>query len=330
MRRLWLSLLLWSAAASAHPLAPALLQLQETRPLHHEVLWRTSVARVSGTDVKPLLPAHCAEIRAPQMAVEDGEALALRWAVRCTAPLEGETLRIQGLERAGINVIVRIERPGAEAAEALLGPRESAYTVPPRSAPPLVFLSYLELGVEHLLTGWDHLLFVTGLLLLVSRLGLLLWTVTAFTAGHSLTLAAAALGWVQVPSAPVELAIALSILMLACEIARPRDAPPGLLTRYPWGMALGFGLLHGLGFAGALAETGLPADAIPLALFAFNLGIELGQILWIAVCLVLVAGLHRLWPALQQLPVPGFAAYVIGICAAYWSLERAGGWWGIF
>lgn len=323
MKFFWLGLMLWSAGASSHPLAPALLLLQETTPQQYDVLWRTSIARVSGTDVKPVLPVHCTETEAPKSIIEEGEALALRWAVRCAQPLEGETLRVQGLERAGINVIVRVERPGAEVAEALLGARQTLYTVPPRSTPPPVFLSYLELGVEHLLTGWDHLLFVTGLLLLVRRLVPLVWTVTAFTAGHSVTLAAAALGWVSVPSAPVEIGIAVSILILACEILRRGAARPSLLMRYPWLMALGFGLLHGLGFAGVLSETGLPPDAIPLALLAFNLGIEAGQLMWVSVCLAVIALTRAAGPVMRRLRAEMVAAYVIGTSAAYWTLERA-------
>jgi len=182
-------------------------------------------------------------------------------------------------------------------------------------------LAYLKLGLEHILTGSDHLLFVLGLILLVRHWRPLLWTITAFTAGHSLTLSLAAMGFVHVPQAPVEALIALSIFVVAVEITRRTEGGASGLWRMPWSMALVFGLLHGLGFAGALAEVGLPADEIPVALFAFNIGIELGQILFVGLILVswhvLARFPRRLGRAGQLIP-----AYVIGSLAALWAFER--------
>jgi hypothetical protein len=187
-----------------------------------------------------------------------------------------------------------------------------------------VVRGYALLGVEHILTGWDHLLFVLGLVLLVGPGRMLLWTVTAFTAGHSITLALASLGLVNVPQGATEAAIALSIYLLAVELVRSSGGRVTFMQRAPWLVAGGFGLLHGLGFAGALAAVGLPQGEIPLALFAFNVGIELGQLAFVGTILAGMAALGRLrvtWPTWVS-PAP---AYAIGALAIYWFLERVAG-----
>lgn len=324
---LWLLLsasLAWFAApASAHPLAPALLQLQETAPGRYAVLWRTSVSRTQRVDVMPQLPPNCRALSEPQIATEGGDAVVARWAVQCAAAgLVGQRLTVQGLTQSGINVIVHIlDRNGAEVKQ-LLSPDQPAFTVPSAEAQPPVFAAYFQLGVEHLLGGLDHLLFVASLLWLVRPLRLRLATITAFTLGHSFTLAAASLGLVHVPQAWAELGIALSLLLLAVEISRSASSPPSRLARWPWLMATTFGLLHGLGFAGALADIGLPQGEIALALLAFNLGIEAGQLLWVFVLLLAVwcwrkLGSGHTRPWMRVLP-----AYLIGTLAAYWCWDR--------
>jgi hydrogenase/urease accessory protein HupE len=195
-----------------------------------------------------------------------------------------------------------------------------SFVVPERERAFDVLRSYAALGIEHILLGLDHLLFVFGLLLLVGRRSAaLVKTITAFTAGHSVTLSLAALGLVRVPQAPVELLIALSVFALAVELARPDR---GAVGRRPWVMALLFGLLHGLGFAAALAQVGLPETDIPLALFSFNVGIEIGQLAFVA---VIVAGRHWLARPLARLPRWSEAVpiYTLGCLAAYWCFERA-------
>ncbi|HSW14745.1 MAG TPA: HupE/UreJ family protein [Solimonas sp.] len=317
-----LLLLLLAPLVQAHPLAPALLQLQEAGNGRYEVLWRASVLQAAG--VEPQLPRECRRLGEPAISRDQRGAVTARWTVDCEGGLDGRELSVPKLDRAGINVILRLQRADGSLQKALLDARRPAYTVPPAEATRAVFPAYLELGVGHLLSGLDHVLFVTGLVLLVRRLRPLLWTVTGFTLGHSLTLSLAALGWLRIPAALTELAIALSILLLACELMRAR---PSWLWRRPAAVAAGFGLLHGLGFAGALAEVGLPQAEIPLALLAFNLGIELGQLLLVTV-LLLLAGLLRRLPggwgeravAVRVLPV-----YLIGSLAAYWCFERAAG-----
>ncbi len=320
MRVLALLLLLVGGAAQAHPLAPALLQLRETAPASYDVLWRTSVSRVQSVDVMPQLPADCRDQGAVQAETIENESMLARWRVQCDASLVGRRLAVSGIERSGINVILRIETEEGAVIEALLDAARPDFIVPAPQAATPVFAAYLQLGVGHLLGGYDHLLFLLGLLLLVKRLRPLLLTVTAFTLGHSITLSLATLGWIRIDPALTEFGIALSILLLARELLRPA----GLLTRKPWQMACAFGLLHGLGFAGALAEVGLPQREIPLALLAFNLGIELGQVLIV----VLALGLARSWqqwsrPLAPPRLWPLLPAYVIGTLAAYWCFERA-------
>jgi hydrogenase/urease accessory protein HupE len=180
---------------------------------------------------------------------------------------------------------------------------------------------YVALGIEHILVGIDHLLFVLGLLLIVSGPWMLIKTITAFTLAHSITLALATLGFVDLPSGPVEAAIALSIVFLGAEILRARQGRPGLTTRRPWVVAFAFGLLHGLGFAGALTAIGLPPGEIPLALLFFNVGVEIGQLMFVAAFLALACVLRQLqviWPRWAE-PLP---AYAIGTVAAFWFIER--------
>jgi hydrogenase/urease accessory protein HupE len=185
--------------------------------------------------------------------------------------------------------------------------------------------TYLRLGVEHILTGWDHLLYILAMLLLVRGWRRVILTMTAFTATHSLTLTAAALGWVQVPQRPVEACIALSILFVASEIVRTRRGQPGLTERWPWAISFTFGLLHGFGFAGALSEVGLPPKAIPVALLFFNAGVEVGQLIFIA-SIFSIAILARNAIRKMTLPHPPWAwripPYAIGGVAAFWFLQR--------
>jgi hypothetical protein len=191
--------------------------------------------------------------------------------------------------------------------------------------------TYLVLGVEHILFGVDHLLFVLALLILVKGWRKLIGTITAFTVAHSITLAAATLGFVHVPSKPVEATIALSIVFVACEIVHRRQGRSELTETWPWIIAFSFGLLHGLGFAGALREVGLPQNAIPLALLFFNVGVELGQLLFIsfvmAVIAVAVYGARKLSRSnvTQQSAFAwceNVSAYAIGAVAAFWLIER--------
>jgi hydrogenase/urease accessory protein HupE len=315
-----------AAVAWSHGLDPALLSLRATGSGTYEVTWRTAAARLPGTDVRPVLPARCRQVSAspPETSLDH---VTLRWTVDCgPGDLTGETIAVQDLDAARINALLRIEEPGRPTIQMVLNPRQGSFVVPAQPTRLDVVRSYVALGVEHILTGPDHLLFVFGLLLLLSTTtGLLVRTITAFTLGHSITLSAAALRLTTVPSRPIEALIAVSVLALAVELARDTDRPT-LMRRFPWLIALGFGLLHGFGFAGALAEAGLPPGDIPLALVSFNVGIELGQLAFVTTVLAAGALLTRWMPAAAGARRP--AVYGMGILAAFWCFERVAAWLG--
>jgi hypothetical protein len=287
-----LLLALGPAPAAAHRLAPSLLELRELASGEVAVRWKTPLLQPTGVDLRPELPPHCA-LLGPAVAERDPTSETLRWRVKCgERGLVGETLRVRGLEASGTDALIRLELGGGRTVRAILSANRP-----------------------------DHLLFVLGLVLLVRGRRRLVGTITAFTLGHSVTLSLAALGFVAFPTRLVEVGIALSILLLAAELGRGEEPGIARLRRRPWAMALGFGLLHGVGFAGALTEAGLPAEEIPLALFSFNLGIELGQLAFVA---AVVAARLALRPLAARGPVwlARVPAYAIGSLAALWCFER--------
>ncbi len=316
-------------AALAHAFDPALLDLREERAGEFGVVWK-----VPGTgraaDLTPRFPTECNRLDA-HGADGDGPQ---HWRVNCgSSGLRGARLAVSGLDRNRIEAIVRITWLDGTVIAGVLHGDNDEFAVPraPWSGAALsgapargVLWSYLRLGIDHILFGFDHLLFVLGLLLLVERTGLLIKTITAFTVAHSLALALAVMGVVKVPAAPVEALIALSIVLVAYELTRA-NGPASLVRQYPWAVAFAFGLLHGLGFAGALAEIGLPAGQIPLALLAFNLGVEIGQLAFVLVMLFplkVFARLAATRPWLRWLP-----AYAIGALAMAWVFERIERFW---
>jgi hydrogenase/urease accessory protein HupE len=312
-----------SGPAYAHPLAPALLELHDRGAGHADVAWKVSRLRPRGSDIRPLLPEVCPAVSDPTVE-EDAQSVTLHWAIECAdgQGLVGRRVAVSGLEATRIDVLLRVSLEDGRVVSTVLRAGEPEFVIPARPAKSQVLSAYIRLGFEHILSGPDHLLFVLGLILLVVGLRPLVKTVTAFTVGHSITLSVVALGLVRVPSALVEVLIAGSVLLLAVELASRQTEEPSLLRRKPWLMALFFGLLHGMGFAGALAEIGLPDDEIPLALFAFNVGIELGQLAFVALILATAAALRD--PLAR---VPGWLlrapAYAIGSLAVYWMLERS-------
>jgi len=307
--------------ARAHPLAPALLDLRENAAGDVAVTWKVSAFRAPGVEVRPVLPASCRPHTDAVTTTEEGSGIVTRWTVSCgPAGLVGARVGIAGLEAAKIDGLVRAILADGRTFQTVLRARAPYTVIPERPRRLDVIRAYGALGVEHILTGADHLLFVFGLLLLVDSVGLLLKTVTAFTVGHSVTLSLAVLGLARLPSAPIEVAIAASVLALAVELAR-EPAVPTVMRRFPWLMALAFGLLHGLGFAGALREVGLPSGEVPLALLAFNCGIELGQLAFIAVVLAARSVLRR-----SDVALPAWAyrapVYAMGSLAAFWCIDR--------
>jgi hydrogenase/urease accessory protein HupE len=311
--------------AQADVFRPAYLEVRESGADRYDVLWKMPVQGDMRPGVQVRFPQGTIE-RTPRQGVFTGTVYVERWQVSRPGGLAGQALSIDGIASGVTDVIVRVERAdGTSQVERLL-PQRPEFTVQPASGALEVARSYLVLGVEHILGGIDHLLFVLALLLIVRGGKRIFITITAFTLAHSITLVSATLGWVRVPGPPVEAMIALSIVFVAAEVVHGLRGKPGLTARAPWVVAFSFGLLHGFGFAGALAEVGLPQKAIPVALLMFNVGVELGQLLFVA-CILGAGAL------LQRLPVktPGatraMAAYAIGTLAMFWVIERIGALW---
>lgn len=320
---LTLLLMVGGTQVAAHPLAPALLELVEVGEGRVDVLWKRSSLSVPGSNIQPVPPPDCPPLSEPRYE-EEGVAVLARWSIDCgEAGLVGRDVRVDGLGPARIDTLVRIELEDGRSIQRVLRRGEPSMVIPERASRFDVFVDYLTVGFEHILSGADHLLFVFGLFLLCATTGLLVKTVTSFTVGHSITLSLAALGYTNLPSGPIEVLIAASVLLLAVELARDgasAETRDTLMRRYPWPVALLFGLLHGMGFAGALREIGLPQGEIPMALFSFNVGIEVGQLVFV---LALVAASLVLSRVTLPLPVPRRAAvYVMGTLAAFWTIER--------
>jgi hydrogenase/urease accessory protein HupE len=319
----------WIAAfatgALAHEVRPAYLELRQTGPETYDVLWKVPALGDSlrlGLYVK--LPAACTNATEPRPSVVDDASIE-SWTVTCAGGLAGGAIRIDGLAATTTDVLVRLTRLDAGTQVTRLTPSAPAFVVEAAPSALHVARTYLVLGVEHILGGVDHLLFVLALVILVKGTRRLVATVTAFTVAHSLTLAGATLGFVHVPGPPVEAAIALSILFVAAEIIHGREGNAGLTERYPWVVAFTFGLLHGFGFASALREVGLPQTAIPTALFFFNVGVELGQLTFVGLVLTALA-LARRAASRTGISTPAWAwrvaPYGIGSLAAFWAIQR--------
>jgi hydrogenase/urease accessory protein HupE len=325
LRFLGLAVLCLEAAGSAgaHPLAPSLFALREIESGRFAVTWKTPRLAPTGVRLEPVLPAHCHEVEASPRYQITGSSLGWIQQVDCgERGLVGATLSIRGLPESRTGALLRVELADGRRIDAMLHSGAPSLVVPARASPLAVGATFLGLGFEHILSGSDHLVFLVGLLLLMADRRRLLLAVTAFTAGHCVTLCLAALDLLVLPQGPVEVGIAASIMILAAELARGRGAGrESRLRRSPWAMTFAFGLLHGLGFAGALRSIGLPGDAIGLALGSFNLGIELGQLAFIA-AILLLAVLGRRLMAPTPLWARGLAAYGIGSLAAFWCLQR--------
>ena len=322
----WLVLLvsllgLLAAPALAHEARPAYLQLQQTDAETYDVLWKVPGL---GEDKRLALNVEFASGTTtidPLRVSFANNAFVQRWRVQRAGGLDGTSIRIAGLQATLTDVLVRLERLDGTTQTIRVMPASPEFVIEASPGRWEVAWTFLGLGVEHILLGFDHLLFVLALLILVRGGKRIVLTVTAFTVAHSITLAAATLGWVTLRAAPVEATIALSIVFLAREIAMAWRGQASLTERIPWVVAFVFGLLHGLGFAGALAEIGLPQNAIPLALLCFNIGVEVGQLLFVGAVLAAVMVAQRwldgMFKRLRWLP-----PYAIGGVASYWLIAR--------
>ncbi len=305
---------------------PALLDINEREPGFFDVQWKVPALGEMSLPIKPVFPECMKPVGPPSAHAAPGAILQYFSFKTDGAPIAGETILIDGLTGVQIDVLVRISLANGDRHSIILRPKSPSLVVPQRAGKGAVSWSYLKMGVEHIFGGIDHLLFVLALVVIVPNLWMLLKTITAFTVAHSITLALATLGFVNVPSGPTEAVIALSIVFVAAEIIRSRQGKPGLTERWPWLVAFTFGLLHGFGFAGALSEVGLPQTSIPIALLMFNVGVEAGQLMFVLAMLVVYLAIRRI-----KIEPPEWAwripPYAIGSVAAFWMIERVVKFW---
>ena len=322
-------LILAPAQPSAHALQPGYLSVSPLAGDSYRVFWRKPDVLGRPMAIQAQLPAHCDAPTGPEPQ-SDGQAWVSSWVATCAGGLTGGNITIFGLDAQQNDVLLRLEgNDGAVQSVRLTQNRPSFEVLGDPTALDVV-TTYLPLGLEHILEGLDHLLFVFALLLLIPDKWRLVGAITAFTFAHSITMALATFEWVALPGPPVEAVIALSIMFIASELLQRDPSTPRLSERFPWIVSFTFGLLHGFGFAGSLREIGLPTNDVPLALISFNLGVEAGQLLFIAAALSVMFILKNLVPTVRKWVAPGAVlsvagAYAIGGVSAYWFIDRVSG-----
>lgn len=302
-------------------LRPAYLEVTENKQNIFSLLLKVPAKGSKKLDIKVELPRSCTNIT-PLSTHFVNNAHLEQWSVECVEGLVGKTLAFQGLTRTSTDLLLRLELLNGTSQSILLTPTKTSYQIPQEASSLQIVKTYTWLGITHILMGFDHLLFVFALLLIVKNMRRLLWTITAFTLAHSITMAGATLGFIHIPQQPVEAMIALSILFLAMEIVHEKQGKVGLTSRFPWLIAFIFGLLHGFGFAGALAEIGLPQQAITLALIFFNIGVELGQLVFVTAVVLIGLALQRLKHPNVLQKVEMVVVYSIGGLSSFWVFER--------
>jgi len=325
VRRHWtiavVLMLTWGATVRADVFRPAYLELRQTSADTYDVMWKVPAqGDTLRLVIHVVFPEGTVNLSEPRGHFT-GDGFVERWTIRRAGGLANGKVRIEGLPGTVTDVLARVERGDGTTQVVRLLPEQPTFVVEPPTHAVGVAWTYLGLGVHHILTGIDHLLYILAMLFLVKGWRRIVVTMSAFTMTHSLTLTAAALGWVRVPQPPVEACIALSIVFVAREIVQAYRGQPGLTAQWPWVVSFTFGLMHGFGFAGALAQVGLPDRAIPVALLFFNVGVEIGQLIFVVAALglfVLFMKLPKAWPRWAE-AVPG---YSIGAVAMFWVVER--------
>ena len=318
-----LFVLIVNVTTVAHEVRPALLNISEVSANTFLVRWKVPAMGNQRLAIDPIFIEGCTASDDQVNGFAEGASVR-SWHVTCT-DLADSDIGFSNLSSTMIDVLVQITFLDGRYYTGMVRPSAPVFHVPDRDSEASVLGSYLALGVEHIIFGWDHLLFVVGMVLLVTNFKRLIWTITGFTVAHSVTLALAMLNVIRVPGPPVEALIALSIVFLAVEVVRYKQTGVETLAiRAPWLVSMLIGLVHGLGFAGALSEFGLPAHAKFLSLFGFNLGVEIGQLAFVTVLLVAAAGIRR--TSKQLVPLAQTAAtWSIGVCGAFWLVERVFG-----
>jgi hydrogenase/urease accessory protein HupE len=328
LRLLALVWLVVSCDAIAHDARPAYLEVRQTSPDRYDVLWRIPVMAGMPLPVVLKLPENARNVTEPAVR-QLSDSRVERRVIEVPDGLAGQRIEFPGLPGTITDVLVRFQPTGGEMTTTLVrGSRPWMDVAAPAGGTFAIFTAFVGHGVEHILFGYDHLLFVMALMMIVRNTRALVLTVTAFTIAHSITLALATLRVVHVPGPPVEAAIAFSIVLVAAEIVRVRRGEPSMTAQWPWLIAFCFGLLHGFGFASALSDIGLPSGDVPLALFAFNVGVELGQLAFVGAVLALVVLARRVGvPAGASRLAVRLAPYAVGSLAAFWFVERAAAIW---
>jgi hydrogenase/urease accessory protein HupE len=308
-------------AARAHESRPAYLEITETAPGQFSVLWRTPVLAGMRLPLVLKMPDGVRNLQEPVVQELSDSLVERRWIDARPEGLAGKRVEIVGLQYTITDALVRVQLLDGRAMQTIARPSAPWVEIAASQTWMGLAGTYVVQGMRHILFGADHMLFVLGLLLIVKDRFMLVKTVTAFTVAHSITLAVATLGYAEVPVLPLNAAIALSILFLGPEIVRSWRGETSFTIRPPWVVAFVFGLLHGFGFASALTGAGLPRQALPLALVTFNVGVELGQLGFVALILALERSFRALevsWPRW----VAALPAYTVGSLGAYWTLQR--------
>jgi hydrogenase/urease accessory protein HupE len=304
----------------AHEVRPGLLELRETSLDTYSMLWKRPAGGETEIQIAPIIPDGCT-ISSSDPQLPTPGAFVMRGTLRCEGGIQGKKPAINGLESTVTDVIVRIELLDGRNWTTIIHPSQQWILVAATQTKLAVMGNFVLEGIRHILFGADHLLFVLGLLLIVKDRWILLKTITAFTAAHSTTLAIATLGYANAPMTLLNAGISLSILFLGPEIVRSWRGETSFTIRNPWVVAFAFGLLHGFGFASALASAGLPRVELPLALLSFNLGVEIGQVSFVALVLSLERSFRTLeirWPRFAE-ALPG---YTVGSLGAFWTIHR--------
>ena len=313
--------LLAASIASAHEARPAYLEIKETAPSQYTILWRTPVLAGMRLPIALELPSDVRQLRDPSVQELADSQVERHWIDAGPNGLAGKRIDFVGLQATITDVVVHVEMLDGRKWTTIAHPSQPWVELAASQSALGVIGTYVVQGIRHILFGADHMLFVLGLLLIVKNRLMLLKTVTAFTAAHSITLAIATLGYAEIPVVPLNAAIALSILFLGPEIVRSWRGETSFTIQHPWVVAFAFGLLHGFGFASALTSAGLPRHELPLALVSFNIGVELGQLSFIALILALEKSFRILevrWPRWVQ-ALPG---YTVGALGAFWAVQR--------
>ncbi len=322
LRILPLLLLFYNNALFAHTVKPAYLNIQNIKNYNYNITWKIPINKDETTLLSPQFPNDCQKSSQNNYSLNDKNIIIHHWLLSCSESLRGKEMSIKGMEDGITDVLVRFEDQDKNSYIERLTPTKNRFTIKAETSGIGTIKTYTFLGVKHILLGFDHLLFILALMFIIPKWQILVKPITAFTLAHSITLGLSILGYVHLPSSFIEVLIALSIIILAVEGIHLHHGKKGLSIHYPWLVVFIFGLLHGFGFATVLTELGLPENSILLALSFFNLGIEVGQLLFIFTLLLFYALVKKIIPNSRLIQGRIVLLYILGTTASYWFIER--------